>query len=53
MNVLHFVANRKYFTGGIIFVQLKDVRNMNTVLKLIKRAIMTSADPESRYAYHE
>lgn len=43
-NVLHFVANRKYFTGGVVYVQIKDIRNNFAVLKLIMRAILTSID---------
>ena len=31
-NMLHFVASRKYFTGGIVYVQLKNTRNVMTVL---------------------
>lgn len=39
--MLQFVASRKYFTGGIIFVQLSNVTTMFTVLKLIKSEFMT------------
>ena len=41
-NLLNFVADRKYFTGGIVYVQIKDMRNIITVLKLIKRAIVAA-----------
>ena len=41
-NLLNFVADRSYFTGGIIYVQIKDMRSTITVLKLIKREILSS-----------
>lgn len=39
-NTLHYVAERKIFTGGILFIQLKDIKSIFSLLKLIMRAIM-------------
>ena len=47
-NLLNFVADRNYFTGGIVYVQMKDMRSTITVLKLIKREILTSIKLDSR-----
>lgn len=38
-NSLHFVAERKIFTGGILLIQLKDIKSTFAMLKLIMRAI--------------
>lgn len=40
-NTLHYAAERKMFLGGIMLIQLKDIRSCFTMLKLIMRAILS------------
>ena len=39
-NTLHYLADRKLFAGGIIFIKLKENRTVFNLLKLIRIAIM-------------
>ena len=43
-NTCHYVAERKLFTGGIIFIQLKGMSSLFPMLKLIMRAIINKLD---------
>ena len=43
-NTLHYAAERKIFTGGVLLIQLKDIRSSFTMLKLIMRAILGHLD---------
>ena len=43
-NTLHFVSDRKYFTGGILYVQSEGVRKCYILLKLIMKSIAISLD---------
>lgn len=43
-NTLHYASDRKYFKGGIVYVQLKDVRESFIVLKLTMQAIIESLE---------
>ena len=43
-NALHFIYERKYFTGGIILIQMKNVRDAFSLMKLIQRQIIQVLD---------
>ena len=43
-NTCHYVAERKLFTGGIIFIQLKGMSSLFPMLKLIMREIIRKLD---------
>ena len=43
-NTCHYVAERKLFTGGIIFIQLKGMTSLFPMLKLIMREIIRKLD---------
>ena len=34
-NALHYMTERKFFTGGVLLVQLKNVQNVFTLMKQI------------------
>ena len=38
-NALHFITERKFFTGGVILVQLKNVQDIYTFNKRLQRLI--------------
>ena len=40
-SILHYAAERKYFTGGIMMLQLKSVRSTFNMVKLFKEAIIS------------
>ena len=39
-NTMHYVSDRKIFTGAILFIKLKDVRSTISMLKIIVRNLM-------------
>lgn len=39
INTLHYAAERKMFPGGILMIQLKEVRHSFAMLKLIVREV--------------
>ena len=43
-NTLHYVADRKIFSCGILLIQLKDIRESLGMLRLIMRAILKFID---------
>ena len=43
-NTLHYVKERKMFTGGIFNIQMKNVRTNIDMLTLIRRTIMRFLD---------
>ena len=43
-NTLHYVAERKMFTHGVVLVQLKGVKTCFAMLKLLIRAILPTLD---------
>ena len=43
-NTCHYVAERKLFTGGIIFIQLKGMSSLFAMLKIIMREIIKKLD---------
>ena len=50
-NALHYVSQRKFFTGGILLIQLKNVEKVFSLLKQIQRFIFKVLDiPPSEVA---
>ena len=49
------MADRKYFTGGVFYVQMKDVRKTYIVLKLIMEAIIShlELDEDERQSFEK
>ena len=43
-NTLHYVAERKMFSGGVLYIQMKNVRSFFAVVKIIMRNIMSFAN---------
>ena len=43
-NALHFIYERKYFTGGVVLIQTKNVRDVFSLMKLIQRFIIQALD---------
>ena len=43
-NTLHYVAERKMFSGGVLFIKLKNIRSSFAVVKNIMRNIMRYVD---------
>ena len=41
---MHYAAERRYFTGGMMMIQLKSVNNILAMLKLIKEAMISFLD---------
>ena len=39
-SILHYAADRKYFTGGIIMIQLQSVRNTFELIKHLRETII-------------
>ena len=46
-NTLHYLADRKVFTGGILFIQSKGIVLMFTMLKLLMTNILEFLDLDS------
>ena len=42
--MMHYAAERKYFTAGIMIVDLKSVNNTLAMLKLIKDSMIKHLD---------
>ena len=43
-NTLHYVADRKYFTRGLLLIELKDVKKSFVMLKLMMRVVIRFLD---------
>ena len=43
-NTLHYVAERKMFSGGVLYIQMKNMRSFFAVVKIIMSNIMRLID---------
>ena len=43
-NALHYMSERKFFTGGVLLLQLKNVRDVFSLMKQIQRFIIKALD---------
>lgn len=47
-NTLWYAAERKLFAGGVLHIQLKDIRSTFTMLKIILRTIVGFLDMSAK-----
>ena len=46
-NATHYMLERKYFTGGVIVINLKGIRDFRLLVQQIQKVILKNIDPIS------